>query len=482
MAAVDAEATEPVDVLIGRAGAAVARVALGMLGGSYGRSVVVLCGPGNNGADGRIAGQRLARRGVRVTVVPVGEAPERLPEADLVIDAAFGTGLSRPYDAPSVCERSLVLAVDIPSGVSGLTGELLGSPMPADATVTFAALKPGLLLGRGPELAGVVEVADIGLEVGRASQFLFEYSDLGRLATRIPAHGGFARPSDDHKWRRAVWMIAGSAQMRGAAQMAAAAALRSGAGYVRVSSPGADEGSWDWPIEAVHFPLPRHGWSEMVLADAHRFGALVVGPGLGRDEALAGEIGALAECPVPVILDGDALTQVGEAGGQLGKAGGQLGEAGGQLGEAGGQLGEAGTVAGRLGQGPRVLTPHDGEFRALTGHYPGPDRVEAARRLAAANGAVVLLKGPTTLIADPSGTVFFSTAGDQRLATAGSGDVLAGILSALVASGLDAATAAAAAAEIHGAAARSCENLGMVATDVVHAIPAAIRRASEGGR
>ena len=164
MAAVDAAAPEPVEVLIERAGAAVAREALRLLGGAYGRRVVVLAGKGNNGADGRSAARRLERRGVRVEVIDALGAPARLPGADLVVDAAYGTGFRGAYDAPEA-GGTPVLAVDIPSGVDGTTGEAAGLVLAATRTVTFAALKPGLLFDPGRSLSGDVVVADIGLDV-----------------------------------------------------------------------------------------------------------------------------------------------------------------------------------------------------------------------------------------------------------------------------------------------------------------------------
>ena len=192
MAEIDAASPEAVDVLVGRAGAAVARAVLEELGGSYGRRVVVLAGPGSNGADGRVAAERLEQRGVRTVVVDALDAPERLPPADLVVDAAFGTGLRRPFEPPQT--SSPVLAVDLPSGLDGLTGVAMGAPMGAVRTVTFAALKPGLLLGEGPGLAGRVEVADIGLDVSGAGAFLVEDSDISGLVPmrRPDAHSGTA--------------------------------------------------------------------------------------------------------------------------------------------------------------------------------------------------------------------------------------------------------------------------------------------------
>src|SRR5437868_5661328 len=161
MAEIDRGAAEHVDVLIGRAGGFVARAALELLGGAYGRRVVVVAGKGNNGADGRDAAERLRRRGVRVHVVEATDSPEQLPPSDLVIDAAYGTGFRGEYQAPDP-GGAPVLAVDIPSGVNGLTGEAADGAVWADRTVTFAALKPGLLIGDGPDRTGHVDVVDIG--------------------------------------------------------------------------------------------------------------------------------------------------------------------------------------------------------------------------------------------------------------------------------------------------------------------------------
>ena len=168
MQAVDAaaQASVPIDVLVGRAGLAVALAALELMGGAYGRRVVVVAGPGNNGADGRVAAGLLGRRGARATVVEVGSTSEIGP-VDLVIDAAFGTGFRGEYRFPRVPEGTRVLAVDIPSGVHGDTGAASGGPVRADRTVTFVARKPGLLQGEGVRLAGAVTVADIGLPTGR---------------------------------------------------------------------------------------------------------------------------------------------------------------------------------------------------------------------------------------------------------------------------------------------------------------------------
>ena len=231
MGAIDAAAPEPVEVLIERAGSAVARMARQMLGGTYGRRVDVIVGKGNNGADGRAAARSLEARGVRVRLFDAADCPPRLPPADLVIDAAYGTGFHGDWRAPRVGAMP-VLAVDIPSGVDGLTGEAGPGVLPADRTVTFAALKPGLLIGPGRVLAGDVEVVDIGLDTTRARAGLVEADDVARWWR--------PRPPTAHKWSRAVRVVAGSPGMTGAAHLAAGAAQRAGSGMVSLSSPGVE--------------------------------------------------------------------------------------------------------------------------------------------------------------------------------------------------------------------------------------------------
>ena len=435
MNAIDAAAPEPVEVLIARAGAAVARHAVDLLGGTYGRRVVVLAGPGNNGNDGRDAARRLAARGVRVTVLDARSLPPQVPSCDLVIDAAFGTGFRGSFDAPDVGDIP-VLAVDIPSGVSGLTGEVGGTPLRAVATVTFAACKPGLLLHPGAELVGTVEVADIGLDVASARTHVVEAGDLRSwLAPAGP---------EVHKWQRAVWLVAGSAGMEGAAALAAAGALRAGAGYVRSSAAPGSLG----PVEVVHQALPADGWWLAMQREIDRFGALVIGNGLGTDATTATEVrSVVAASNIPTVVDADGLTALAGAG-------------------------EVGALRGLVGAHV-VLTPHDGEFARLAGSRPGPDRIGAARDLAERLGAVVLLKGGPTVVAHPDGRVLLATSGDARLATAGTGDVLAGIIGALCAQGLEPFLAAAAGADLHGRAAALGWRRGLVASDVAGLVPAA---------
>ncbi len=434
MAAVDADADEPVDVLIRRAAGAVARAAVEMLGGTYGRRVVVVAGPGNNGNDGRVAAELLRTRGVAVRVIDVADAPSVLPLSDLVIDAAFGTGFRGTFGVPDP-NGAPVLAVDIPSGLSGLTGTCGDSAFTAAATVTFAALKPGLVLADGPAHGGIVTVADIGLGVEPiATAHLVEDADV---VGWIPD-----RDRQDHKWRHAVWCIAGSPTMSGAAHLCAAAAMRGGAGYVRLSTPGNDDPSA--PTEAVVHPLDLHDWARAVADGAQRFGAVALGPGLGRAEHTSEQVRSLLRSlPVPAVVDGDALWALGDAPAEV--------------------------LADNPGS--RVLTPHDGEFTSLTGSAPGDDRLGAARDLARRTGSTVLLKGPTTIVADPDGQALFVTGGDQRLATAGTGDVLTGLVAAHLSAGAPPLQAAAAAALVHGRAAMHGPARGLIAGDLIELIP-----------
>ena len=245
MAAVDAAASEPVETLIRRAGWATAGAALDLLERGAGSRVTVIAGKGNNGADGRAAARFLARRGVAVDVVEPGAGARWRP--DLVIDAAYGTGFRGEYH-PAPVGAVPVLAVDIPSGVDGLTGTVGGSPLAAVATVIFVAPKPGLLLSPGRELAGRLIVADIGLDPGPVSTWHLGPDDL---VARWPS-----RPTDAHKWQRAVWVVGGQPAMTGAPALAAAGAARAGAGYVAVSVPPAPGRR---PVLSADSPDPHRG-------------------------------------------------------------------------------------------------------------------------------------------------------------------------------------------------------------------------------
>jgi hydroxyethylthiazole kinase-like uncharacterized protein yjeF len=285
-----------------------------------------------------------------------------------------------------------------------------------------------------------VRVVDIGLDTRAARAHVVEASDVrGWVPRRAP---------DTHKWRGAVWVVAGSPGMTGAAYLASAAAMRAGSGYVRLSTPGGgdDPGA---PTEVVRVPIGED--LSFPAEELARFGAMVLGPGLGRDRAVTDAVrrvvGAL---PLPLVIDGDALRALGDAA--------------------------PGILATRTA--PTVVTPHDAEFHGLGG-ASGGDRFDAVRALSARLRVVVLLKGPTTLVAEPAGRVLVSTAGDARLATAGTGDVLSGIIGALLARGVSAFEAAAAGAFLHGSAAAFGPAEGLVASDLLVELPRALRLVRE---
>jgi NAD(P)H-hydrate epimerase len=402
--------------------------------------VAVIAGPGNNGADGRVAAERLRQRGVKVQVFEAAACPAELLGFDLVIDAAFGTGFRGVWQAPKTGD-SKVLAVDVPTGLDAQTGAVADGTLAADVTITFAAAKPGHVLGRGPDVVGLLEVADIGLDIGEPSITIVERADVERW---VPT-----RPRTAHKWRDAVRVIAGSPGMAGAAHLAAAAAQRAGAGMVTLSSPGIEA---DAPIEAVDRRLPPFDWADTVLADLHRYHSLVIGPGLGREEhTVPSVVRTVFDSVVPVVVDGDGLFAM--------------------------SWNDEGTPAFLIEREvSTVLTPHDGEFALLTGSRPGPDRIAAAERLVEMCGCVVLLKGATTVVAAPGAPTRLVVNGDQRLATAGTGDVLSGIIGALLAKGVGAAEAAAGGAWIHAESGSLAGDAGLVASDLVAAIPAVLGR------
>ena len=426
------------DTLVARAGAAVATTVLRQLGGGYGKRVVVVAGRGHNGDDGRVASALLRRRGAVVTELDPSQLPGALPPCDLVIDAAYGTGFRGTYEAPLVPAGTPVVAIDIPSGLDCDTGMASEGAVRATTTVTMAALKPGLLMGAGRELAGEVELAQIGIPVPAGKLWLVEDLDIADWLA--------PRPADTNKWRSALALVAGSAGMLGAGRFSSTGAQRAGAGMVRWCVPGAPPGSL--PVsEAVAVAVPPEDFVDAVLAELRRCQALVIGPGLGPSPRVAASVRTLvANAEVPVIVDADGLGALGPAA----------------------QAAEV-LSARRV---PAVLTPHDGEYGRLAAgpdgeeRPPGPDRVEAARSLAGRLGAVVLLKGSTTAVAEPDGQAYLCTSGSSRLATAGTGDVLSGVVGAFLARGLDPLRAAALAAHVHGRAAGLGPAEGLLAGDL----------------
>lgn len=452
MRRVDAEASTPVDTLMDAAGYGVAIVAAEM-GGTYGATVHVLCGRGNNGGDGYVAAKYLHRRGARVVVhylgFPVPDSPtgrafdaaaaagvrfapiSAVEPADLIIDALFGTGFHGalpPEAAEWTTTGSPVLSVDVPSGLIGDTGLSEGPVFTADRTVTFHARKPCHVLGIGPDVCGKVTVLDIGLEGGHPIMGVVDSSDVviaGRSRTA-------------HKWSAgAVATVGGMPGFTGAALLAARTALRAGAGVSSILTTAATAVIYEnlapeiTAIQASETGSWRDHSSE-VLGLLGRYDVLVVGPGL--------------EPAPPAFIDrllsGFDRAMVVDAG-------------------AIGAIERLDTILERTA--PTVLTPHAGEFRRLTGMEPNH---ESAMRLADATGAVVVLKGNPTFVAGLDLAVVDS--GGPELATIGTGDVLAGLIAALLADGMGAEVAARIGAFVHGVAGAQLEEVGaVVATDLV---------------
>lgn len=436
MRAADAAALSSTDhdTLVARAGTAVGHAALRILGGGYGRYVTVIAGKGSNGADGRVAAAFLSRRGARVALIGAEDAPAALTGCDLVIDGAYGTGFRGTYDAPEVPAGTSVLSIDLPSGLDADSGTAAGAAFHATHTVTFAAYKPGLLQGDGPHLSGEVQVADIGIPFPTPGAGLIEDADLARW---LPS-----RPRQSNKWSTALGVAAGSVGMEGSAVLCTRGALAAGAGMIRLGTPG--DPVAPWPTEAVRMSLAEAGWASPFLSATAKCRALVIGPGLGTADGTQEEIRTvIARAPVPLVIDADGLTALG------------------------GLAAARELLAGRAQ--PTVLTPHDGEFARLAGSPPGEDRLQAARELAAHLGAIVLLKGPLTAVATAEGgapDVLLSSAGVPALATAGTGDVLSGVIGAFLARGVPAHPAAALAAHAHGRAAARGRREGLVAGDL----------------
>jgi hydroxyethylthiazole kinase-like uncharacterized protein yjeF len=435
------------------------------------RSVAVLCGPGNNGGDGFVAARHLAAAGWPVRLGLLGDrarltgdaahhamlwqeavhplAPALLDGAELVIDAIFGAGLSRDVDgvARSVIEalaaRALpVVAVDVPSGLDGATGAVRGAAAPAAVTVTFFRKKPGHLLLPGRVLCGELVLADIGIPARVLDAIAPKTHENG------PALWLDAYPwprLDTHKYKRGHALIAGGEIMTGAARLAARAAARIGAGLVTVAAPAAV-----WPIYAAALtsvivrPIEHAEDFAELLADARR-NAILVGPGAGASAATRHQALAALATTRAVVLDADALTVFAEKPPALFAA----------------------------INGPCVLTPHDGEFSRL--FAAGGDKLARARAAAALSRAVVLLKGADTVIAAADGRAVINANAPPDLATAGSGDVLAGLIAGLLAQGLDPFRAASAACWLHGDAANDF-GPGLVAEDIVERLPPALER------
>jgi ADP-dependent NAD(P)H-hydrate dehydratase / NAD(P)H-hydrate epimerase len=468
--------------LMERAGEAVADAVAACLPAAS--RVVVVAGPGNNGGDGFVAARLLAGRGYRVRVLLVGEAerikgdaalaakrwggpltpadPEGLAAgdpSDLVIDALFGAGLDRPVDGlPRAMIESMnaqpapILAVDLPSGISGTSGAVMGTAVKASRTVTFFRKKPGHLLLPGRIHCGPVSVADIGIPASVLAQIGPQTSEnlptLWRESFPIPQLTG-------HKYDRGhAVVVSGPSWSTGAARLAARGALRAGAGLVTIASPR-EALAVNAATNLAVMVRPVDGPDELArfLADA-RLNALAIGPGVGVGEAtcelvLAGLAGERA-----VVLDADAITSFSGHPQRLVEA-----------------------VQGRRGRAT-ILTPHEGEFSryfgALDTRTKVGSKLERARLAAEVSGTVVVLKGGDTVVAAPDGRAAIAANAPPYLATAGAGDVLAGMAAGLLAQGMPAFEAAAAAVWLHGEAG-SAAGPGLISEDLPEALPPVYR-------
>ena len=431
-----------VEVLMERAGWAVAQAVRARVRPC---PVLVLCGPGNNGGDGYVAARLLARAGWPVALAalapPRGDAAvaasrwrgglvafsaAEAARASLVIDAVFGAGLARDLD-PSVAEvlhaAHRIVAVDVPSGLDGATGAARGRVAPAELTVTFHRRKPGHLLLPGRALCGELVLAEIGIPPAMPPVQTWRNTPA---LWRLPKPG-----ATDHKYTRGHVTVLGGATMTGAARLAAGAARRVGAGMLTIAAPAAAAAIYragDPGLLVDTAPLP-------VLLEDTRRSVWVCGPGLGIPAAHAA-LPILLRANRLTVIDADALTAC------------------------------AGTPQAL--RGATVLTPHAGEFARVFGP-PGPDRLAAIRAAAAQTGAVVLLKGADTIIAAPDGRVAINDSAPPWLATAGAGDVLAGVIAGLLAQGMPPWHATCAAVWLHGQAAHQA-GPGLIAEDLVSAL------------
>jgi ADP-dependent NAD(P)H-hydrate dehydratase / NAD(P)H-hydrate epimerase len=428
----------PAGALMARAARAIAVTAGELLGFSYGARVLLLVGAGDNGADALYAGAELARRGVAVQAV-LGSAkadqaalaalrssggrlvePAEAGPADLVIDGLLGIGARGPLREPLLPLVALaggrrVLAVDLPSGVDPDTGAVAGPAIRADLTVCMGALKPGLLVGPGRRHAGEIRLIDIGITHALPEPGTVQLAD-DDIAVRRPG------PADDKYTRGVIGVAAGSAAYPGAALLCAGSARLGGVGAVRYAGAAAAEVVRAYPEMLV----------TGTVAEAGRVQAWVVGPGLGSGPDALESLRTVLAAEVPVVVDADGLNLLADRRELIERR-------------------TAGTV----------LTPHDREFQRLFGEV-GEDRLAAARRAAAETGATVLLKGFATVVAEPAGRCYVNPTGHPALATAGSGDVLAGLIGSLLATGIEPGLAAATAAYLHGRAAARAARSGPV--------------------
>lgn len=478
--------------LMDRAAHACSLVILRALGGGYGKRAVIVAGKGNNGGDGIACAKHLAYAGVGATVFligePTGDASRHLKiaqrtaprgrlrlepwsaetferacaRADVIVDAIFGTGFSdapRGEGAAAIASinaaRVPVVAVDIPSGVSGADGRVPGEAVSADVTLAIQCLKVGHVVLPGASHCGRIDVADIGIAVDQSRTLVPQSADVAAV---LPA-----LDEDTHKYRvGALAVLAGSSGMTGAAILTAQGAIRSGAGLVIMGVPSSTLEVFETAVtEAIKVPLPEvEGHLDAKAVDElgdrlERCRALAVGPGLGRAPQAVAMVRRALDVPLPVVVDGDGLWALGQI-----------------------LRDEPDVLRGRA-QGA-VLTPHSGEFAYIGGDASPDDRIEAVREAAARLGAIIHLKGRRAITSSPQGTVWVNTTGNPGLATGGTGDVLTGVVGSLIAQGTDPVESTWAAAFLHGLAgdiaAGRVGRRPLAARDVPASLPNALRQ------
>ena len=482
--------------LMERASRGMTDVALEYLERPAERTAVVFCGPGNNGGDGVACARMLRETGVSVRALLVGDRSKMTPDtsanetrlntcgvtledfdpasaeqrevtgqADLLVDAVFGIGLHRPLNETAAAavrwmneSPAPVLAADIPSGVEANTGRILGCAVRADVTVTFTLPKPGHCVGDGGLCTGRLVVRDIGLDPALVDSLDYPVTMLDEETVRamLPR-----RPRDAHKGMFGRMMVLGGCKRYiGAPMMAAQAATRSGVGLVHVAVPEAIYSVTAVKcMEEMPMALPdtaagalSAGAAELVLERLAEMQAALVGPGLGKEpETQAAVRRILAGSDCPMVLDADGINAV---------------------------AGHIDVLDSR--KAPTILTPHDGEFKTLSGQWPGEDRLGTALAFAGAHRCVLVLKGHRTVVAGPDGRAYLNTTGNDGMAKGGSGDVLGGLMTGLLAQGMPPLEAAAAAVWIHGAAgdmmAERCGRRGMTTVGVMReALPAVLK-------
>jgi NAD(P)H-hydrate epimerase len=467
----------PGRVLMERAGAALAEAARRLA--SVPDRVLVLCGPGNNGGDGYVAARLLAAEGFDVAVASLGPSDaltgdaayafgswpgpvlpieDAVPEeAAIVIDALFGAGLGRDLEGSTrkAVERlnaagRPVLSVDLPSGIDGETGAVRGIAVRATRTVTFAARKPGHLMMPGRAHCGPVEVVDIGIAPETiASVAPDTYANGPALWSAL-----LPWPSlEAHKYQRGhTLVVSGGATRTGAARLAARAALRIGSGLVTLACPPEALGVAAAQVTAVMLRGCDGAEGLAAILEDQRLNTVVLGPALGVHAATRTMVTTAIAARRNLVLDADALTSF---------------------------EGYADALAGAFTTAPTVMTPHEGEFRRLLKGRPEilelPSKLERARRAATHLGATIIYKGPDTVIAEPGGRAAINENGSPYLATAGSGDVLAGLIGGLMAQGVPSFEAACAAVWIHGAAGAGF-GAGLIAEDIPDLVPPVLRQ------